>query len=361
MDKEKPIFAVQWHVTSKCDQRCLHCYIFNSSEPKKSGADLELASLVKILLDYFSCCLNLGALPRLVLSGGDPLLRQDFIAFLDIIAREGKKVGFNDIPIDIMGNPFHLNKESAKILKEKGVRRYQISVDGMREKHDQIRRPGSFDDSMRALDVLIESGIETHVMLTVSKFNAADVIPLIELLAEKGVDAFAFARFSRPELMPIDEYKQVSFAPDEYRSFLVEVDKTYEKLRAEGYKTRFPYKDHLWKLLKHEEGKLEPLSDPEDGIVYSGCGLGMASVSILSDGTVYACRRFPSKIGKVPDQKLEDIFLGSRKLNSFRDLSKYVKCAKCELLQYCRGCGSVAYGMSGSFFDPDPQCWKKID
>lgn len=96
-------------------------------------------------------------------------------------------------------------------------------------------------------------------------------------------------------------------------------------------------------------------------IVYSGCGIGIANLSILSDGTVYACRRFPSPIGKVPEQKLLDLFLDSEELNHYRQFNDLVKCKNCELLQYCRGCGAVAYGMSGSFFDPDPQCWKIIN
>ena len=55
--------------------------------------------------------------------------------------------------------------------------------------------------------------------------------------------------------------------------------------------------------------------------------------------------------------KLIDIFLNSKQLNIYRDLKLYKKCESCPLLYTCRGCGAIAYGNSGSFFDPDPQCW----
>jgi len=92
-------------------------------------------------------------------------------------------------------------------------------------------------------------------------------------------------------------------------------------------------------------------------IVAGGCSLGIASLSVLSDGTVYACRRFESPIGKVPEQKLWDLFIESEKLNHFREISRYEKCKSCPLLYICRGCGAVSYGMTGDFFSPDPQCW----
>jgi len=34
------------------------------------------------------------------------------------------------------------------------VTMYQISLDGLRETHDYFRKPGSFDDALRAYEVL---------------------------------------------------------------------------------------------------------------------------------------------------------------------------------------------------------------
>ena len=37
---------------------------------------------------------------------------------------------------------------------------------------------------------------------------------------------------------------------------------------------------------------------------------------------------------------------------------QFVKCSKCELKAWCRGCPAVANGTSGNFYEADPQCWK---
>lgn len=94
-------------------------------------------------------------------------------------------------------------------------------------------------------------------------------------------------------------------------------------------------------------------------MVYSGCSMGINSLSVLADGTVYACRRFVSPVGKLPEQSIIDIFLGKR-LSSYRNIYTLEKCKKCELIHYCRGCPAVAWGHYGSHTKADPQCWKSI-
>ena len=68
-------------------------------------------------------------------------------------------------------------------------------------------------------------------------------------------------------------------------------------------------------------------------------------MTILSDGAVYACRRMESKVGNALTEDLYDLFTSS-KYDAFRQYEKFKKCAKCELLRFCRGCPAVAYGYS---------------
>jgi len=336
-------------------------YIFNSKEPYKKKKDLDFSSVVSVIKNLMDCCVELDAVPSIAFTGGDPLLRGDFFLILDAVNREARRSHFNKVNIDVMGNPFHLNAESARKLREEGVGRYQISIDGLREKHDVIRMKGSFDKSLASIKVLKNAGIKVHVMFTLSRLNVNDFPAVVKLLVDYEVDAFSFARLVRPELMSIDDYKRNSFSPLEYKNFLRKTYNLYRELTNKGYKTTFPLKDHLWKLFLYEQKIFSPDIDSGEKVIYGGCGLGIANFSILSDGTVYACRRFPSFIGRVPEERLIDIFIKSPKLNHYRQVENFVKCKKCELLNYCRGCGAVAYGYSGSFFDPDPQCWKTID
>jgi len=111
-------------------------------------------------------------------------------------------------------------------------------------------------------------------------------------------------------------------------------------------------------LLGYEKGTVT--LPPKDDIIYFGCSLGIHGLIVLADGTVQACRRFPSVVGKVPENKLLDIFINSPQINEYRDISRLQKCSKCELIQICRGCPAVSYGVYGDWTAPDPQCWKEI-
>lgn len=345
-------FLLQWHVTARCDQHCKHCYVFD--EPtyvSESNNPLSYEDCVKVIDDYAEMLDRWKIAKKINFSGGDPLLREDIF---DLLRYAVKK----DIQIGILGNPYHVDHTSAKLLKKIGLDYFQISIDGLEQIHDYLRKQGSFEASIKAIRTLKDVGVTTGVMFTLSKLNSGDLIEVIKLCAKEHVDFFGFARVA-----PFGSGKNLKeslLKPKEYKNLLFEALEEFRLLQEAGSQTTFTQKDHLWALLNKELGLFKPL--PEDNkTVYGGCQMGISFMTILADGTVYACRRFSSKIGKVPEQKLANIFLYSRKLNEYRDIRKYEKCSKCELVQFCRGCPAVAYGISGgNCFSSDPQCWKKF-
>lgn len=256
-----------------------------------------------------------------------------------------------------MGNPFHLETGNIARMKELGVRSYQVSLDGMEKMHDSLRKPGSFRATVEAIKLLVEGGIRSVVMFTLSKKNYKDLFDVMRLVDSLGVNAFAFARLSRNPLINANILpEEGEFTPGEYKNLLLAAQQLIGELRSNGSKTSFTLKDHLWKLLLYEQGKLKLERNPR-GQVISGCHIGGRDLAILADGTVFACRRFNSPIGKVPEQTILEVF-ASEELDHYRDVGKFEKCCKCPLLLYCRGCPAVAYGCSGgNFYAPDPQCW----
>lgn len=357
-------FSVQWHITNRCSQRCKHCYLFQKEKGNcNSEQELNIETMAIIAEDIFTTAKTLKADAFFVLTGGDPLLYPKFWDFLDIISLLSSKLQVKYV-VDILGNPFFITAQIVSKLRVHGIRKFQLSLDGLEEKHDFLRSRGGFSKTFQAMHILKEAGIRTTCMSTLSKFNSPDLIGLMRKVAEEGFDAFAFARFCRPSGLSLEEYKKQMFTPLEYKELLTQVDNIHQELAISYPGTRFVQKDHLWELFLYEKdmekqsAELKTINKRK--VVMSGCSLGITGPSILSDGTVYACRRFNSPIGKVPDQKLIDLFIDSSKLNCYRDLTKYKKCKKCPLLYICRGCGAVAYGYSGTFFDPDPQCWRNV-
>lgn len=339
-------FGFQWHITDGCDQRCKHCYYDWDSNPcVNQGLPIEVLS--EILDNIIETCKKMNRQPHLCITGGDPLLYKDVWKFFSLLNE--KKIKFV-----ILGNPFHLDDEVAKRLKECGCVRYQMSLDGLRETHDFIRKKGSFDATLSRIPVLKKAGITAAIMSTISKTNIDEIPNLVDIVVEHGADTFAFARYC-PN--PNDKENIVTAA--EYRSFLEKMWMKYTEYKDSN--TWFVLKDHLWKLFLYEKKMIDidDIQNPNN-LIMDGCHCGISHLTILADGTIYACRRCESPVGHVPEQSLYDIFFG-KKMEPYRQYGKFAKCSKCELLNFCRGCPSVAKCMTGDFCAADPQCWKKID
>lgn len=347
-------FSLQWHVTASCDQKCKHCYMYDSPfyEQERKN-ELSLQDCKKVLDDFENLINRWKVKGSIFFSGGDPLLRKDFFDILEYAQKKGL------YQMGVMGNSYHLDKPTALALKRCGVSVYQISLDGLKETHDYFRKPGSFDDALRGYKVLKEAGINPTCMFTVSKKNMNELLDVIDLVADIGLSAFDFDR-----LVPVGNGKNLAddmIPAEEYRDLLIRVEEKYHNLEQKGCRTQFGHKDNMWTVLRNEQGMTEKLPElPSGCCVHMGCLIGWEGVSIISDGSVMACRRLPILIGKVPEQSLADIFIESPQLNELRKINDIEKCGKCELLSNCRGCRAIAYGASnGNYFAKDPQCWKK--
>lgn len=335
----KQAFSIQWHVTERCDQRCKHCYIYNGQSIVNS--ELPLDTLETILKDFIQCCKRMDRRPSISVTGGDPLLYPQIWGFLGLL--HDNNVGFS-----ILGNPFHLNDKVAERLMGLGCFDYQMSIDGLRNTHDFIRKPGSFDETIDKLACLDRVGLHSSIMTTVSKTNIKEIPELVPILVKAKTKNFAFARYC-----PGKNDIGLMASPEEYKIFLEKMWQVFEEYK--DCQTCFTLKDHLWKLFLYEKG-LFNVSYEED-LIFDGCHCGISHMTILPDGEVYACRRCESPIGKVPEQSLYDIFFGE-KLDEYRQFDKFEKCAACELLRFCRGCPAVAKCATGTFYSADPQCWK---
>lgn len=332
-------FCLQWHITNRCDQRCKHCYIFSSGCP--IPAEEWSVKDAKPLLDGFvGFCQKYDKLPHISLTGGDPILHPDFWGIACLLHER-------DVPFTILGNPFHLNSEVITMLKKMGCDGYQVSLDGLKNTHDSMRMEGSFDSTLKAIDLLNEYELPSVVMTTVSRVNWEEIPELTRIIVGHKAKKCSFARYC-----PTHGDTEHNLTPEEYHIFLNRMWDVYQNLADQG--TTFGLKDHLWKIILKEKGLL--LTE-EDDMVYDGCHCGVAHLTLLEDGTFYACRRLESPVGCFPTS-IENIFFGEKE-DWYRQIDKIEGCSECELLNYCRGCRAVAFGTSGDYFAKDPQCWLK--
>ena len=339
----------QWHITDNCDQRCKHCYLF-AEDARLKCVSTPWEQLLLTLNEITADAERRGALPMPFITGGDPILHPDFWRFAEQLHRRG-------LHWQILGNPFHLDEAVCRRLYALGCQKYQMSMDGLMEFHDSMRKPGSYQATLDAVKVLNDAGIMTQFMATVSRLNLEDILKCMDVAVENHVTYFYFARYcaTSPE-KAAESYP----TPEEYRDFLYRYYRKKKAYEAQGCKTKFALKEHLFTLVRYELGEFEPsaYAKAHPDQIIDGCHLG-TNVTIASNGDLLACRRMDSVIGNVKTAHVRDI-LTSELCQSYIDIRNIKKCKDCELLQYCRGCRAVGFNATGDLQAADPCCWKNV-
>lgn len=340
-------FLVQWHITDRCDQHCLHCYYGSAENRERSGdTDLGYNECRNIIDDFDQMLKGWGISGRINFTGGDPFLHPEWWEIMSYASSKG-------IAIGILGNPHYLDEKTLERIKILDLVYYQLSIDGMQVMHDFFRGPGHFQKTVDTLRLLKHNGIRTAISYTLSRTNKDDLPAVIRLASDIGVNLFDFSR-----LVPIgsgENFRDQAFTPQEYHGLLKEVALVYDEIRAQNNEITFGRKDPLWVVAYNELGKMHTIRTDDD-IIYAGCSAGN-QICILQDGTVLPCRRLPIRIGTVPEQSLKTIFITSPVLKKLRDLASMEKCSTCNYVQYCRGCRGIAYASTGSVLGVDPGCW----
>ena len=277
---ESPVFTLQWHITQVCDLHCKHCY------DRSDRVALPLARGLTILDDLRRFCLDHHVHGQVSFSGGNPLLYPHFFELYQAAVDRNLQVA-------ILGNP----ASAATMEKILAIRRpvfYQVSLEGLAEHNDYIRGPGHFARVMDFLALLGKLNIYSMVMLTLTRDNMEQVLPLAELLRDR-VDLFTFNR-----LAMVGEGAALKSADREgYADFLGRYQ------AAARQNPVLSLKDNLLNILRRRENV--PLFG---GCAGHGCGAAFNFFSILPDGEAHACRKLPSYIGNVFAQSISEIYHG---------------------------------------------------
>lgn len=330
-------FKLQWHITERCNFRCLHCYQENYDTPEMSLEQMEE------VLKQFVFLVKKWGIPRqqasLSIGGGEPFLYKDFWEFLAKIHKY-----FVNYRWGLMSNGSLLNQENVKILKSFKIGACQVSLEGLEENNDKIRGQGSFKKALNAIKILTEEGIRTNVSLTITKENINDVFPLVDLLDKNGVNNFRVRR-----LAPRGQGSQLIDSVLEPQELL----SLYRKLEEVG------------KDLFKNGSNLRITQWCENGFFWTKqlekayCGINDGRIlTLLPNGDAYSCRRLPIKVGNILEKSLEEIYYSDEN-KKLRDPEKFPQyCRKnCPVFNRCfGGAKCVTYAYSGRLDIPDIQC-----
>jgi len=328
----------QWHITDRCNLHCSHCYQEDIPCPEPSWDNLMevLEQFKSFIRNSRSRSGNGRFRAHVTVTGGEPFMREDFMALLEKLAAESRLFSFA-----VLTNGTTLTPSVVRSLSRMKPGFVQVSIDGNRETHDCVRGRDSYEQAVEGLRLLTDCNIPTHISFTAHRRNFRDFPHVARLGHILGVK-----RVWSDRLVPCGRGSACAeslLTPDETREF-------FGLMRAEARRG----------LLKHRPvALLRSLQFMVTGDRPYRCTAGDTLITVLPNGDVCPCRRMPLVVGNVFSCNLEHIYSASRLLGELRNPERVSKgCGSCFYARTCSG-GSrcIAYAVHGDPFHADPGCW----
>ena len=176
MEDFAPPFLVSYRITTKCNLKCKHC--FAEATEERAHDELSTEEAFRLIDDLAKWGIGL-----LLLSGGEPLCREDFLEIANYATKKGIKtgVGSNGTLIDVT---------MARKMKEAGIKTVGISIDGADARaHDSLRGEGSFYRALGGASACKTEGLPFQFNMVIRK----DTISQIEGMLKLAIDSEAAA------------------------------------------------------------------------------------------------------------------------------------------------------------------------
>ena len=325
--------TLQWHITSRCNLRCKHCYQDSYQNP-----ELDLNNLLGIVTQYLELLSALNRKGHINFTGGEPFLREDFFDLLVECKKYSSLFSFG-----ILTNGTFLNKEVVEELRILQPDFIQVSIEGDEKTHDAIRGSGNLKMVLNALKLLSECGIKTLVSFTAHRDNYKSFPKVVELCRKYKVFKVWIDR-----IVPFgsgEALKQQVLSPEEVWKFFVMMD----KIRRQ--KT-FPWRQNTIVEMRRSLQFLAAGNEPYR------CSAGESLITLLEDGIVLPCRRLPIECGNIKESTLLQIYNENKTMKGLREQRKPpAGCERCSYYFLCDGGAKcISYAMTGDPFSRDPGC-----
>lgn len=258
--KEQFSFAdiVYLELTRGCNLRCKHC-LNDSGEIMANQLNNE--EFEKLIND-----LAKAGIQEIRFTGGEPLLYKDIYKLIKLATDNG-------ICTSLGTNGTLATEEVAKKLKEAGLKKVVVSIDGTRDMHDEIRGKGNYDKAIEGLKKLKDAGIDVRVNAVIMKSNMEDVIRLAKEMNREKITLFIrrFIESGRGENLKCNMLDQKDY---QY---------VKEQLKEE-LSDDTPYVNGHY--LRINEGVHPRIPLP---FTIRGCKAGQRAIAIMPDGEIQLC------------------------------------------------------------------------
>ncbi|MFX1419142.1 MAG: radical SAM protein [Promethearchaeota archaeon] len=360
--------VVFWSVTHRCNLNCTHCYVDQDSN--EIPFDEACA-----IIDQLSEAKNF----ILIFFGGEALLRDDIF---DLMRYANEK----NINVALASNGTLITPRIAKKLKNIGVGYVQVSIDGLKDIHEQIRGKGTFEKAISAIKNCLNEGLYTCIGTTITKQNVHQIYDLVDLAKSLNVQKFEIVDFVPSGKASLKAH--ITLTPFQIEKFSLVICDIWQNLMKEGYPLTLSYKNPVFarilaqrfpkvitapffkSIFSREAISYFNFSERLGSGVFSkqspfspfitGCECGVFTIHIKSNGDVTPCPLNPVYLGNVRKHHVQNIWQASPILNQYRGLKYEGQCGKCNFKTICDGCRAKAFISSGSNITSDPTCMFEI-
>jgi len=282
-------------VTDRCNLRCIYCM------PPEGVPFLKHSEL--LTYEEIEEVVKVGAklgIKKLRLTGGEPLVRKD----LEVLVSKLSQIeGIEDIALTT--NAIFLAKK-AKLLKESGITRVNISLDSLQpERYKEITRGGDVQKVLEGIEASFAVGFKPIKINTV----------LMKGFNDDEIGDFLRMTVKQPIHLRFIEYMPIGHADDTWKNGYLSLNIVKEIAKQHGYELEKsgevygngPSDNFRIKGAKGSVGFIHPVSDH----FCSNCN----RLRLTSDGYLKACLYWDEELNVKnyigDEDKLKEVFFKS--------------------------------------------------
>jgi radical SAM protein with 4Fe4S-binding SPASM domain len=304
-----PIYG-SLEVTMHCNLRCQHCYIPIKQRRDQKDRELSQAEIEHILDEITDA----GCL-WLLLTGGEPFLRRDFLEIYTYAKRKG-------LILTIFTNGTLITKRISDYLAEWRPFNIEITLYGAtQETYERVTGiKGSYTRCRRGIDLLLERNLPLGLKTVVMTLNHHELDEMKALANSLGVQ-FRFDPILNPALDGSARPTSLRLSPEE----LVAIEKSDPDRASRWPKT---IQENLMKKIQ------------DTNLFY--CSAGKNSFHVDASGHLSMCISARNPIYNLRNGSFKEIWENLLPQAISRQYSDQFVCADCHLRLICAQCPALS-------------------
>lgn len=337
-------FLVFYEITRACDLACAHCRA--CAQPQRHPHELtpvQSRALVDELLRF-------DPPPLLVLTGGDPLKREDVFDLTSYAVQRGLSVAMTPSATPLV------TPEALGRLKSAGLSRLALSLDGCdAATHDAFRKvAGSFDRTFEILREARGLGLPLQINTTVTARNLCQLDAIADLIEGHGI-----LLWSVFFLVPVGR------GLAEQRITAAQCEEVFQTLwrnasrRTFGIKTTEAHHYRRFVLQRMGDPRRDPQGHTGQPLQRAPLGVndGKGVMFVSHTGQVFPSGFMPLECGRFPRDSVVEVYRHSALMRQLRDPDGFHgKCGVCEYRRVCGGSRARAYALTRDPLASEPDC-----